>query len=257
MTRRLSTFLLSLVFLLSVVPLDNAQPLNDPSSEPNLNAGEAYTAPVATQNNNTNLTKLDRAPSLAGEPLWMTSNIVLKPKQGPKGQNQPQATADAGRVAPSKPTKPPAPKPTRNAMTLFAERKRMLRSRYRHLVGRDLYITSGQRTERRQAIAIRSNLRRYGTRHVIALYRSSSAIKEIVRAYRLNRRSGKSISAMTAVIQKQVSCGIFISNHMRWRAVDVRSRGWHQARLSVLRQVAQSMGARVSVEPNHYHVDLL
>jgi len=127
--------------------------------------------------------------------------------------------------------------------------------RYRYLAGRDLYITNGYRTARKQAIAIGSNLRRYGPRYVISLYRSKSAIKEIVQAYKSNRRS-RPIGAMTRVIENQVSRGIFISNHMRWRAVDVRSRGWHRARLSVLRQVAQSMGARVLVEANHYHVDL-
>jgi hypothetical protein len=260
MTRRLSTLLLSLAFLLSVVHLDNAQPLDNSSSDHKLDAGEASPVPVVPQNNNPSLNRLDRPASLAGEPKWMTSNIIPKPKHEPKDQSPPHVSAHDGQVAPCKPTnsrQPNPTRPTRDVVALFADRKHTLIIRYRRSAGRDLYITDGHRTERQQAIAIRKNLRLYGTRHVIVLYRSSPAIREIVQAYRLNRRSGRSISAMTRVIEKQVSQGIFISNHMRWRAVDVRSRGWHRARLSVLQQVAQSMGARVSVEPNHYHVDLL
>ena len=260
--RRLCTLLLSFVFLLSVVHVENAQPLDDSSFDPSVilpDASEASPADAVPQTNDPSLNRVEEPPSLVGQPKWMTLDILRKPNNGPKDHTHPDTSAHEGRAF-QKPTKPRGPTPTkrpRDVVELYVERKDMLARKYRNKAGSDLYFTSGQRSARKQAHAIWSNLRLYGIGYVIRLYRSGPAIREIVHAYKVNGGSRGSVSAMTRVIESQVRRGVFISNHMRWRAVDVRSRGWHRARLGVLRQVAQSMGARVSVEPNHFHVDLL
>lgn len=128
---------------------------------------------------------------------------------------------------------------------------------YYEYTGRRLPITSEYRTPYLQARAIHRNLRAYGTPYVLRLYRRRAAIREIVSVYNRNRkRPGRAIGLMTRVIQAQVRRGVYISAHMRGLAIDVRSRGRHGAKLSALRAVARSMGARVLVERNHYHVEL-
>lgn len=128
---------------------------------------------------------------------------------------------------------------------------------YRFRAGRGLQITDFRRTPVQQARAIRNNVASFGVAYVIAEYRRKPAIREIVAAYRANRRRPQRvIREMTRVIEDQIGRGVFISNHLLGLAVDFRSRGRYGARLSVLRQVARSMGARVVVTKNHYHVDL-
>jgi hypothetical protein len=151
-------------------------------------------------------------------------------------------------------------KPRSNSPAFLAaseKRSLILNSRYHLRTGRDLMFTSGYRTPYRQARAIHRNLRAYGSSYVLSIYRRGAAIREIVAAYTRNRRRPeKAVTMMTRVIEAQVRRGIYVSGHMRGLAFDVRSKGRHGANLSALRAVAQSMGARVLVEKNHYHVEL-
>lgn len=146
------------------------------------------------------------------------------------------------------------------AMTYESRAERnelLLQTDYANTAGQRLVIRSGYRTSVQQAIAIYNNLSAYGTGYVFQQYRNKRAIGEIVNAYRLSRRRRRnSIAAMTRVIEAQVGRGIFISNHLRGRAFDVRSRGRGAAQLAILRQVVQRMGGRVLVEKDHYHVEL-
>jgi uncharacterized protein YcbK (DUF882 family) len=136
------------------------------------------------------------------------------------------------------------------------KRLRLLTQRYYERTGLKLHVTSGYRTPERQARAIYDNLVAYQTAYVLDLYRGSAAIREIVNAYGAHPRSPQqALREMVKVIQAQVRRGVYISAHMLGQAFDIRSRGPNGARLSVLREVARSMGGYVSEERNHYHVE--
>jgi len=134
---------------------------------------------------------------------------------------------------------------------------KLLRDDYRKRTGRELFITSFGRTERDQAVAMYHNFVKYGSAKVVADYRNQRAARAIAKAYEANRRRPRrAIAAMTAVITRQVDEGIFVSNHLRGKAVDLRSWGKHRARLNPLRQIARSKGWRVLIERSHIHVEL-
>lgn len=142
--------------------------------------------------------------------------------------------------------------------TVAAGRLHILKREYARRTRRPLVITSFRRTAAGQARAIRKNAKVYGVPYVLRVYRGSPAIREILRAYRANRRSArKAEQTMTRVIESQVARGVYVSDHMLGRAVDIRSRGRYGARLSVLRTVARDIGGKVLVEKDHYHFKLV
>ncbi len=132
-----------------------------------------------------------------------------------------------------------------------------LRRDYRKKTGDELIVTSAGRTPGRQAAAMYFNFVKYTSDRVVAGYRNKRAAGEIAEAFEENRRSPRrAIAAMTVIITRQVNDGVFVSNHLRGKAVDLRSWGPHRARLKPLREIAQARGWRVLVEPSHIHVDL-
>lgn len=132
-----------------------------------------------------------------------------------------------------------------------------VRVKYIHLTGRDLVVKSGWRSASDQARAMYKNLNAFGVSYVSSQYRNKTAVRAIIKAYTSQRkRRRNAIAAMTRVIQAQVRKGIYISNHLRGRAFDIRSRGRDGAQLAVLREVVQEAGGRVVVEKNHYHIEL-
>lgn len=148
--------------------------------------------------------------------------------------------------------------PQDKAASVASGRLYLLRRKYARRTHSQLVITSFGRDANGQARAISQNLRIFGVRYVIRQYHGSAAIREILRAYRANRRSPRRAQAqMASVIQEQMSRGVYVSKHLRGLAADIRSKGRGAARLSVLRDVAHEVGARVSVEANHYHVNLV
>jgi Putative peptidoglycan binding domain len=93
--------------------------------------------------------------------------------------------------------------------------------------GEGLTVTSGTRTPRSRAAAMFKKLTRGGiSPH---FYRNRQAYEEILAAYNAARKARANeqatVDAMTRVIDRQVSKGIYISLHLRGEAVDVRSRG--------------------------------
>lgn len=132
-----------------------------------------------------------------------------------------------------------------------------LRDDYRRETGRELIVTSAGRTARAQAVAMYRNFVRHGSARVIRGYRNKRAAREIANAYEANRRRPRrAIDAMAAVINRQVGDGVFVSNHLRGKAVDLRSWGPSRARLKPLMQIARARGWRVLVEASHIHVDM-
>lgn len=132
-----------------------------------------------------------------------------------------------------------------------------LRDDYRKETGLELIVMSGYRPPRRQAAAMYRNFVKYGSTKVVAGYRNKRAAREIAEAYKANLRSPRrAIAAMAAVITRQVGDNIFVSNHLRGMAVDLRSWGPRAVRIKPLMHIALTRGWRVLVEPSHIHVDL-
>lgn len=213
------------------------------------------------------------------EPRIEEANEVQAP-EAPAGDNAAKknvtaATKPASRKGRAKGSRRTSRKPPRNlaraprkrqrrqtphdkAAAVASRRLYLLRRKYARRTYRQLVVTSFGRDANGQARAIGQNLRIFGVRYVIRQYNGSAAIREILRAYRANRRSPRRAQAqMAAVIQEQMSRGVYVSKHLRGLAADIRSHGRGAARLSVLREVAHEVGAKVSVEGNHYHVNLV
>lgn len=116
-----------------------------------------------------------------------------------------------------------------------------------------LFITSGYRPPERQAPAIYNNIVRKGELRVRNTYLNRTAIDQILAAYRAHKTNRqKAIEAMTDVISKQVSRGVYISSHLLSNALDVRVT----ADFKVLGRVAASVGGRVITEGDHFHMEL-
>jgi hypothetical protein len=142
--------------------------------------------------------------------------------------------------------------------SVAARRLYIIKREYTKLTNQHLVVTSFVRTPAQQAHAIRNNIRRYGMAYVLFTYRYSPAIHEIADAYRPNRQKPQEAQRrMTVVIQNQIARGVYVSAHLRGQAVDIRSRGRDGAHLHVLRNVARGVGAKVSVEADHFHLRLV
>jgi hypothetical protein len=123
---------------------------------------------------------------------------------------------------------------------------------YHASAGESLHITSAYRSPERQARAMYQNILKFGYSYVEATYRNSSAVNEILTAYRLNHRNGaKAIWTMTKVIKAQIKRGVYISDHLLGRAFDIRL----SANRATLSDVVHKLGGRLGVEADHYHVE--
>jgi hypothetical protein len=186
---------------------------------------------------------------------------LAKQSSTPKATRAGKKTRKAPRGLAAKKTRkqPPRRKPRRDSTASVAARRLyILRREYAKRTKRPLVVTSFLRTPSQQANAIRNLIKRRGLAYVLKLYRYSPAIREIANAYRENRRSPqKAQQQMTVVIENQVARGVYVSQHLRGLAADVRLRGRNGARLPILRDVARGVGAKVSVEPDHIHVRLV
>jgi hypothetical protein len=127
-----------------------------------------------------------------------------------------------------------------------------LTKEYFEASGNWLHITSGYRSPEGQARAMYRNLLAYGQDHILKTYGGRAAAREVIDAYRKNRKGqSKAIAAMTAVIQGQVDRGLYISRHLLGKAFDIRLS---TARATVLGEVVRRLGGRLGIEADHYHV---
>lgn len=230
---------------------------------------EPYASPLALP---VDIEALDIEQPVFPEGKKIEPNQKVEPSQKPvaaattstaKAQKAttPATTAKAQQPTPSRPyfskgsrqqAKLKSPAATAN------RRWRQIQRIYVNRTKRPLIATSRKRTPSDQARVTRQNIRRYGVRYVLNLYRNGPAIREIVRAWRVNRKSmRKAQAAMTEVITAQVNRGVFVSDHLRGVAVDVRTRGRNGARMGILRDVAQQVGATVYKEVDHAHIKLV
>ncbi|MCD9185730.1 MAG: peptidoglycan-binding protein [Pyrinomonadaceae bacterium] len=132
-------------------------------------------------------------------------------------------------------------------------RLQTLADRYFQQTGQNLHITSGYRPPARQASAMYDLIRANGTNYVQNLYANQGAVSEILNAYRNNSGSRtEAVAAMTRAIENQVGRGVYISDHLRSRALDVSP----DANFNVLRNIVREMGGSILNEGNHFHLEL-
>ncbi len=126
-----------------------------------------------------------------------------------------------------------------------------LADRYFQSTGRNLHLTSGYRPPARQASAMYDLIINNGTQHIHNLYADKHAADEIINAYRNHSGSREeAVSAMTRTIENQVSNGVYISSHLRSRAMDVST----DTNEAALRRIVGQMGGSVINEGDHLHV---
>lgn len=123
--------------------------------------------------------------------------------------------------------------------------------------GDTLLVTSGTRSPASQAEEMYDNLQA-GDR--LGLYKNVTAAAEIRDAYDAAMAGGMSrtdaVVSMTAVIERQVSNGIYISKHLMSGAVDFRSRGMNSGQVAAFRAAAAPVAKSVLLETArpHWHV---
>jgi hypothetical protein len=97
---------------------------------------------------------------------------------------------------------------------------------YFEMTGRDLYVTSGSRTPKKQAAAMYDNF--INRRNQSPPYKNQQAFKEIKAVYELGLHQhwgrSKTVDMMTAVIENQVAHGTYLSRHLHGQGIDVRKR---------------------------------
>lgn len=138
-----------------------------------------------------------------------------------------------------------------------------LSDRFYSMTQLDLRVTSGCRTPANQAEQM---FRILSDGNTLKHYINQKAAREILATYQRARKDGKSPESIIAdiadVIQKQVSKGVYISNHLRGGAVDISKRGMSAKQMDDFRQAVKSMGLRRPVENEgagsqpHFHVEL-
>ncbi len=103
------------------------------------------------------------------------------------------------------------------------DRANSLSDAVRAATGHEIHITSGRRSPARQAVAMYNNYFDRSPAH----YVNTEAEAEVHRAYQTGLDNGfsrrQTIEAMTTVLTEQTRRGIFLSRHMRSRAVDIRT----------------------------------
>jgi hypothetical protein len=110
----------------------------------------------------------------------------------------------------------------------------------RNRIGKKITITSGTRDAARQAEAMRVKISL--GENLLHLYANKSAVNEVLHAYRQAKVSGQGkvgvTNAMAQVIEGQVERGVYLSNHLKQGAVDIRSRDLsHRDKTALLQAV--------------------
>jgi hypothetical protein len=126
-------------------------------------------------------------------------------------------------------------------------------------VKRPIFITSGTRSVHEQAVALDKKIRAGDNR--LGVYKNRSAANELLSAWK--RAGSQGVKAQVAAIEKvlrdQMARGIFVSQHLKAGAVDVRSIDMGGGQKKALRVAAKTVdGLRMIEEkkPPHFHLEL-
>lgn len=112
--------------------------------------------------------------------------------------------------------------------------------------GLTLVVTDGSRTPRRQAEELLASLEQ-GV-NVWGLYSQDDLVTEAMEGY-------PDLDAMEAILQSQVDRGLYLSDHMRGDAVDLRTRGLSADQVDLVMATAVELGAQALDEGDHVHVE--
>jgi hypothetical protein len=129
-------------------------------------------------------------------------------------------------------------------------------------IGKPVIVTSAARTPTSQAEALRTKIS-LGD-NIVRLYANKDAAKSVLYAYKQAKHAGGSkqqvVAAMANVIKAQTDKGVYLSNHLREGAVDIRTRdlsGWQRKQL--VAAVQETPGVRNTLlesTPPHLHVEI-
>lgn len=112
-----------------------------------------------------------------------------------------------------------------------------------------IVVTSGQRSAAQQASAMLAKLAKGDTlQDLLDLYADDSQVQAL---YALGTDAG----AWTATIQSYADRGRPISDHLKAKAVDIRTRDLSSAQVQELQKAAQALGAETVLESDHLHLE--
>lgn len=112
-----------------------------------------------------------------------------------------------------------------------------------------LYVTSGQRTAREQAAALKTKRDLGDDLH--ALYAADDIVAELL-------AGPNDTDRMAAIIDRYAAAGRLLSKHQRAGAVDLRSKILTRAQIDQVLAAAKRLGVKAIYEtkPPHIHVDI-
>lgn len=134
-----------------------------------------------------------------------------------------------------------------------------LADRFHAATQKDILITSGFRTSQSQAVAMYDKL---AAGDDFAVYKNQAAAQTIRRCYTQGLKASKSrdaiITEIKAEIDQQISENVYISQHLRYGAVDIRSRDMSDDEKQIFIAIAEQVAESVILEttPPHFHVQL-
>ncbi len=118
-------------------------------------------------------------------------------------------------------------------------------------------VTSGRRTPAEQAASMVGKL---DSGSDLSIYSNQSAAQEIRAAYLKAKAQGVEptdvIKEIKAIITRQVKKNVFVSRHLREKAVDIRSTDMNAKQQDAFEKAAESKGWTVIKEskPPHFHI---
>ena len=136
---------------------------------------------------------------------------------------------------------------------------KQLADRFHALTNKDIVVTSGIRTSQSQAQAMYDKL---AGGDDLAVYKNQTIAQAIRKIYiddtNANLTKDIVIANIKNEIDHQVSQGVYISQHLRKGAVDIRSRDMTDGEKEKFKQAAAGIAETVILEttPPHFHVQL-
>lgn len=138
------------------------------------------------------------------------------------------------------------------------ERVEEIAASYYRMTGKTITVTDGSRTVQDQADAMFDKLQ---GKDGFKYYKNARASGEIRKVYEETRAvtddPEKIKQAMRKKIEEQVAKGTYVSNHLKSRALDIRSKDMSPAQKEAFEKAAAQAGIKPCEEgdPPHYHLE--
>lgn len=141
------------------------------------------------------------------------------------------------------------------------EKIRAVADRFHAKTGKTLIVTSGTRDAEDQAEAVFDKLELGDD--ILKLYRSKTAVAELVRVYELGKARkldrAASVQNLAVTIKNQMRRGVFISAHLKDGAADVRSTNMSPVEKRQFLEEALGVGGlsvMFETVPPHFHLQV-